>query len=327
MKNIITFIALLYSVSTLAQNETKLFYFIKKSKDTLDVEYIGVKDETGKIIIPVEMLNISEFKDSEVINDKLLSFYGCPKSIKKEKQSFGCVFDRKGNYLYQTFFFDNGADYRVEGYQRIVKNGKMGFANRNGKIVIQPQFDFVTPFSYGYAQFCSGCHWKDIDQEHKTVAGGQWGVINFQGEKILPLKTKQNKNAIKIRDKYYPYPFSYSKKEQKILDFFNEKMKLLADIEYVNWYNKLNDNEKVLYFEIVERPSKDFPFYVVYAYDYRRYHRGSQNTFLVSQDGNSIFHRDFFEEKIPFEKWLEKKIQWAKEYQKKTTDNPNKFIK
>ncbi len=82
-----------------------------------------------------------------------------------------------------------------------------------------------------------------------------------------------------------------------------------------------------MYFEIVERASKDFPFYTVYLYDYSRYHGGSQNAFFVSQEGKTVFYRYFFGEKTPFKKCLEQKSQWAREYQKEATYNPNKFIR
>lgn len=312
---------LFYAVSVSAQHKTKLFYFTENKKN---ISYIGVKDETGKIIIPAEMQNVMEIPNGETAEGKLLSFFGCPKNIQPEQHAWGCVFDRKGKYLYQTFAFDNGADYRVEGYQRIVKNGKMGFADRSGKIVIEPQFDFAAPFNYGYARVCNGCHWEDTDSEHKTVTGGQWEVINFKGEKILPSKTKKNKDDVEIEGKYYPYPFSYSEKEQKILDFFNGKMKLLADIEYVNRYNKLDEDKKVLYFEIVERPSSDFPFYLIYSYDYRKYHKGLKNEFLVAADGQEVFYKDALNKKTPFKKWLKQKTERAKEYQKKRTNTSNK---
>ncbi len=320
IKKAVILILALYSCSILAQSDEPLFYF-KNPKDTF---CIGVRDATGKVIVPAELKNTMDVKEGEEIKDRLLSFYGCPNNIKREQHACGCVFDRSGKYLYQTFWFDNGADYRVEGYQRIVKNGKMGFANRNGDIVIPAQFDFVSPFNYGYAEFCEGCHWEDTNEEHEIVVGGEWGVINFKGEKVLPSETQQNPNDVKIKDKYYPYPFSYSKKEQEILAFFYKQMPLLASIEYVNLYRKLDDDQKILYFEIVERPSKDFPFYGVCLYDYQKKYGGFlEKTFLVSSDGQQFFHKGYFGEITPFKDWLSKEIRSARAFQEGRTDNPN----
>ncbi len=311
-----TFVLILYSFSAFAQRGDKLFYFTKNAG-----EDIGVKDNNGKIIIPAEFLNYSDIKNGTVVKDTLLSFLGCPKSIKQEPHTFGCVFDRKGQYLYQTFLYDNGADYRVEGYQRIVKNGKVGFANREGKVVIQPQFDFVSPFNYGYASFCNGCYWGKRE-EHQRIIGGKWGFINKKGETVAPLSKPNYEKDVKIDENYYSHPFNYSEKEQKILDFFQQKMKILADIYYVNVYSLTKP--KVLHFEIVERPSKHFPFYLVYSYDNRKI--PTDGEFLVSQDGKSFFAVAYNGKKIPFVQWLQKQTQSAREYQQKHRDNPNKFI-
>ncbi|MDP8175386.1 WG repeat-containing protein [Phocoenobacter skyensis] len=318
IKKLITFILIVFSFSVFAQNEEMLFYFTKNAG-----EDIGVKDNNGKIIIPAKFWNYSGIEDGSVVEDNLLSFLGCPKNIKPEKQTFGCVFDRKGKYLYQTFLYDNGPDFREEGYQRTVRNNKVGYANREGEIVIQPQFDFASSFNYGYARVCNGCYWENIDdKKHKRIVGGNWWTINKQGEKVTPLSKQTQTKDVKIDDKYYSYPFSYSEKEQKILQFFRQQMKLLADIRYVNVYPLATP--KVLYFEIVERPSKHFPFYAVYSYDNRKI---PSDKFLVSQGGKSFFHI-YYEgsEKTPFAQWLQGKIQWAREYQQKNSDNPNKFI-
>ncbi|MDP8100840.1 WG repeat-containing protein [Phocoenobacter atlanticus] len=317
IKKLITFILICCSFSAFAQNKETLFYFTDNAKDK-----IGVKDQNGNIIIPAEFLNYSGTEDGTVVEDTLLSFVGCPKNIKQEPHTFGCVFNRKGEYLYQTFWYDNGADYRVEGYQRIVKNGKIGFANREGEIVIQPQFDFSSPFNYGYASVCDGCYWKKAGEDHKTVVDGKWGFINKKGEKVAPLSKPIQEKDVKIHENYYPYPFNYSEKEQKILNVFQQKMKLLADIYYVNVYSLAKP--KVLHFEIVERPSKYFPFYLVYSYDNRKI--PTDGEFLVSQDGKSIFAVAYSGKKIPFAQWLQKQIQAAREYQQKHSDNPNKFI-
>ncbi|MEM9885545.1 MAG: WG repeat-containing protein [Bacteroidota bacterium] len=61
------------------------------------------------------------------------------------------------NTLYEIFPFDNGPDYLKEGRFRIVRNGKIGYANKFGEIVIPCQFDFAYPFSNGYAKVSKNC--------------------------------------------------------------------------------------------------------------------------------------------------------------------------
>jgi hypothetical protein len=80
--------------------------------------------------------------------------------------------------------YDNGADYFVEGLRRFVKNGKIGFVDRNGKVIIEPKHDFVDYFNYGYASFCDGCDWEKTDDEHKSIVGGKWGMMNTKGETV-----------------------------------------------------------------------------------------------------------------------------------------------
>jgi len=44
-----------------------------------------------------------------------------------------------------TLKFDNGPDYFKEGLTRIVRSGKVGFADSTLKVVIKPEWDFAWP--------------------------------------------------------------------------------------------------------------------------------------------------------------------------------------
>ncbi|GAB0156538.1 hypothetical protein CHRYSEOSP005_18030 [Chryseobacterium sp. Alg-005] len=304
-----------------SQEEEVLRYFI--SKDTL----VGVKNQKGEIVVPAQFRVYSALEDGDLVKGNTIFFDGWKKEEGDKKNMWGYVYDRKGNFLYRPYFYDNGADFFEEGVQRFVKNGKVGFADRNGKVVIEPKHDFVSPFNYGYAAFCDGCDWEKTEDEHKAMVGGTWGVMNFKGEIVRPIAKKSEKD-VEQNGKYYPYPFEYNEKEKNILQFFEKQNKLLSGINYVNYYNELSDNEKRLFFEIVERPKENFPYYKIYAYDYMKYST-SLMKFIVSEDGKNIYAADFFdeEEKIPFDKWLKEEIKKAEKYQKKNTDNPNKFNK
>ncbi|WP_449397709.1 hypothetical protein [Chryseobacterium wanjuense] len=172
-------------------------------------------------------------------------------------------------------------------------------------VVIKPEHDFVSPFNYGYAAFCDGCDWEKTEDEHKAMVGGTWGVMNFKGEIVKPVS--KSENTIEVDGKYFPNPFKYNEKEKNILQFFEKQNKKLSELYYVNHYTKLSEDEKKLFFEIVERPKENFPFYQVNAYDYRKLDAGLMYDFkfLVSENGKNIFALDYDNEKIPFEKWLE----------------------
>jgi WG containing repeat len=100
--------------------------------------------------------------------------------------------DTKGKKLYQSYFFDNGPDYYVSGLMRFIENGKIGFADRHGKIVIPASFDFATPFSYSapITMVCNGCQKKCSSKNlcnHAEMIGGKWGMIDSKGEVIVPI--------------------------------------------------------------------------------------------------------------------------------------------
>lgn len=310
-------------VLAFSQEKEVLRYF--KTKESL----VGVKNQKGEIIIPAQFKIFSDLKEGEVVEGETILFDGNKTGGNQEKNAWGYVYDRKGDFLYQPFMYDNGPDYFVEGLRRFVKNGKIGFADRNGKVIIEPKHDFVDYFNYGYASFCDGCDWEKTDDEHKSIVGGKWGMMNARGETVPPI-TKYSEKDVKIVGKYYPYPFQYNEKEKNILRFFDQQNKLLADLYYVNVYNKIPEKEKKLYFEIVERPKENFPYYQVNTYDYTKHDLGMlyRFKFLVSEDAKNVYTiKSYNEQKVPFEEWLRNEIKEAEQYQKEHPDNPNKFKK
>ncbi|MCT2406327.1 WG repeat-containing protein [Chryseobacterium antibioticum] len=319
MKKILLTI-LLIPILSFSQKKEALKYFI--SKDTL----VGVKDQDGKIIVPAQFKIYSNLEDGDLVKEETIYLDGSKKGEAKEKNAWGYVYDKKGNFLYRPFFYDNGADYFNEGLRRFVKNGKVGFVDRNGKIAIEAKHDFVSYFEYGYAVFCDGCDWEKTEDEHKAMVGGTWGVMNTKGETVKAV-VKQSDKDKEIQGKYYPYPFQYNEKEKTILQFFEKQNKILSGLYYVNVYPGMSDAEKKLLFEIVERPKENFPYYQVNVYSMSKNNQSSYRfTFLVSEDGKEKYAMDY-NDKIPFDQWLKNETKEAEQYQKEYPDNPNKFIK
>ena len=60
---------------------------------------------------------------------------------------------------------DNGTDSFHDGLVRVVRNGKYGFANRRGHVVIPPIYDGVMNFEKGRAEVCKGCESKCDDRD------------------------------------------------------------------------------------------------------------------------------------------------------------------
>ncbi|MGB2624201.1 MAG: WG repeat-containing protein [Candidatus Acidiferrum sp.] len=85
---------------------------------------------------------------------------------------------------------DNGADWFHDGLVRIVRNGKYGFANRRGQVVISPVYDGALNFEKGLATVCKGCKSKCTaphNCEYHVFAGGEWFQIDTRGTVVARL--------------------------------------------------------------------------------------------------------------------------------------------
>jgi hypothetical protein len=92
--------------------------------------------------------------------------------------------DRSEKELFQVYNFDNGPDYPAGGLFRIIKNGKFGFADTNGKIVIKPQYGCAFPFENGIAKVAVNCVDKKTGEKHHYWESDKWFYINKSGSKI-----------------------------------------------------------------------------------------------------------------------------------------------
>ncbi|NQV01276.1 MAG: WG repeat-containing protein, partial [Bacteroidia bacterium] len=92
--------------------------------------------------------------------------------------------DSNGNFLFEVFPYDNGPDYPSEGLIRIRENGKVGYADMEGNVVIPPSFECAYPFQNGVARICEeGTLIRD--GEHDEWHEAQWGAIDKEGNIIV----------------------------------------------------------------------------------------------------------------------------------------------
>ena len=91
--------------------------------------------------------------------------------------------DKTGKELYQIKWYDNGPDYASEGLIRIIKDGKTGYADENGKIVIEPLYECADPFEGGKARVSLKCELK-ADGEHTQMISDGWFFIDKTGKKV-----------------------------------------------------------------------------------------------------------------------------------------------
>jgi WG containing repeat len=92
--------------------------------------------------------------------------------------------NRKGKVVISgVAAMDNGADWFHDGLVRIVRNGKYGFANRRGQVVVSLIYDGAMNFENGRAMVCKRCESKCVDSgcEYRSFAGGEWFRIDVKG--------------------------------------------------------------------------------------------------------------------------------------------------
>ena len=106
--------------------------------------------------------------------------------------------DRSGRILIRPFLFDNGPDYFAEGLARFTADGKFGFFDKRGRVVIQSRFSFANSFSEGRAAVCDACR-EIAEGEHRRVQGGRWGFINRSGNLTIPLQFEEAESFKKGR--------------------------------------------------------------------------------------------------------------------------------
>ncbi|MDT3740328.1 MAG: WG repeat-containing protein [Candidatus Kapabacteria bacterium] len=167
------FIILILTIILSGFSQLKDDYLLKVWKgnyDELGVE-CGYVNLNGDTVIPIG-------KYYYCYTDTLRNFAIV---IKKEGKLIGI--DRNENELFEVHWFDNGPDYVKEGLFRIKKNGKIGYSDTNGIIVIEPQFDCAFPFENGKAKVSNDC--KTVPSgEHSEWISENWKYINKKGQTI-----------------------------------------------------------------------------------------------------------------------------------------------
>ena len=92
--------------------------------------------------------------------------------------------DRNQNILFDIVMFDNGPEPFNENLTRVLRNGKMGYANKFGQIIIPCEYDYAKWFENGKAVVTYNAkEYFDLD-DHKRVESDEWFVIDKKGKKI-----------------------------------------------------------------------------------------------------------------------------------------------
>lgn len=173
----------------------------------------GIMNNEGKVVLEVKYDTIEKLEKSDIIeatelntntiilfNKEIKQIANISNSTLYEGENFVKLysnneqkyFDSEGNEKENKEILNNKlfAD---------VKNGKWGFIDSNGNVIVDYIYDNVTEFnSYGFAGIK-----KD----------GKWGSINDEGKVIIePIYTLNiNTNEIDFIGEYYKYTYGYKK--------------------------------------------------------------------------------------------------------------------
>jgi len=133
----------------------------------------GYRDNSGKVVIPPRYPVAQAFS---------------PEGLAAVVDDDGWAYiDTAGRAVIRPLVVDNGPDYFREGVARFRRNGKVGFFDARGNVVIQPDYAYAMPFSEGRAAVCNGCT-EVPEGEHRRVKGGKWGFIDRRGVLVIPLQ-------------------------------------------------------------------------------------------------------------------------------------------
>ncbi len=182
--SIIFLLFVFYSCSEKKTNSSD-FYLVK---DTVinNSKYYAILNSDKEII-----QKFNQKKYMITFDDTIKNFIVITADVKKN-YGFWAI-DLNEQPLFEVYcggYNKPGPDKLEYGMIRIIdENNKIGFANENGKIVIKPQFEEVSPFYGNYAVFGKNCNYLPENHEreeciHPTLKCKQYGYIDKNGKII-----------------------------------------------------------------------------------------------------------------------------------------------
>ncbi|MGN0710264.1 MAG: WG repeat-containing protein [Anaerovoracaceae bacterium] len=174
----------------------------------LDGKY-GLIDTTGRYIVEPNTESISGI-NYDVVRTVYEGLAGVNWNDRKERG----VIDKTGELViaFDPERIDLVQDYR-EGLANVRYNGKWGFIDRMGQIVIPIQYDSVSVFIDGVAKVCNN---------------EKYGLINRNGQTLLPIQYDGIGSFVN--------DFAIVKKDEKY-GFVNKQGQFICDLKYENVRN------------------------------------------------------------------------------------------
>lgn len=154
-------------------------YLISFSQDSIFTpgSSYGYKNLNGDTIIPIgkyQYCFTDTFKTFAIVADEKLT------------NSEMAAIERNEKIVFDVYMFDNGPDWLEEGLFRIKRNGKIGYADKNGIIIIEPQFECAGQFEDGTARVSLNCNLVKSENgtEHTSMESSSWFYIDKKGNRI-----------------------------------------------------------------------------------------------------------------------------------------------
>jgi hypothetical protein len=92
--------------------------------------------------------------------------------------------DKNQQILFDLVMFDNGPEPFNEGLTRVFRDGKMGYANEFGQVVIPCIYDYAKWFEKGVAEVTFDATIYLDGDEHRQVESNEWFKIDKSGQRV-----------------------------------------------------------------------------------------------------------------------------------------------
>ena len=182
-----------FSCRKYIQKETTDYkYFDRPKSDTVSTNKLKAITDEEYLQYGVRVAFVSENNDTIIPFGKYayygtdtLEFYA--NVIEHPNDStYGrqIAIDKNQNVLFDIVMFDNEPEPFNDGLTRVLRNGKMGYANKFGQIVIPCEYDYAKWFDNGKAEVTYNAKEYFDLEEHKRVESDEWFEIDKKGKKL-----------------------------------------------------------------------------------------------------------------------------------------------
>lgn len=129
--------------------------------------------------------------ESVVIDDKGIAYRNERAFVQKDDKYF--MVNNAGKKVGKQDYEDARLFLEADGYAAVKKDGKWGFIDKDGKVIIEPQYAEAHSFSNGYAAVKKDGKWGFIDKSGKLVIEAEFSDVrdfNEQGNCFVQIENQ-----------------------------------------------------------------------------------------------------------------------------------------